>query len=550
MRRDFSESSKRNLLNLVSQVENEKWSDFTDWVGDRWYDFQSLIGKLRIRNYIDNVNEYHKKVIDKNNTTKTTIEQIFAQVNTLDLQYSNRLARSKSTLQELQRYIHALNELVDPVNVRFNVDTINSEMLSLLSELTFDDMPMAPEYVVNNVSILGNNDITRDFLEGRSQGFDLFASVWSSDWMQNLLSTIGIGENANQEMVRKSIESLIATTLKDRHKVTDFTSACTDALTPQELKDFKKVIDYTINVGRTLTEAEIADLLGIDVRVVTESDYLQFILAQRNLDTITELSEVLDGTVGKYFEFVDAIDITTQMIGKLVNDYTEDLKVLEYIKTAMIEQGYDQQVVNDTIARLEWEYKDNAGAALVTGLNKLVEEGFDMSFELISKEVSSLLSLFLASKDIGCLISGLNGQTDNLEIIYTTQHYSYSLIDQYEFYANKIRSGDYTQEDLDNCKVYFDLARNAKIQEYEAIINLYKEALETVDIDMFSSVPDVITAAFTSEDEIQAVRDQIDALEDEIERLKGLDGKKTLTCDDVGIYPGAVAGSGGSAGGR
>lgn len=140
MRRDFSENSKRNLLNLVSQVENEKWSDFTDWFGDRWYDFQSLIGKLRIRNYIDNVNEYHKKVIDKNNATKATIEKIFTEVNVVDVQYSGRLSSSKSTLQELQRYIHALNELVNPVNVRFNVNSMSDVLDGILNEISINEL--------------------------------------------------------------------------------------------------------------------------------------------------------------------------------------------------------------------------------------------------------------------------------------------------------------------------------------------------------------------------------------------------------------------------
>ena len=65
MYRDFSENSKRKLLSLVSSVENEKICDFTDWIGDRWLDFQSWIGKLSIKKYINNVNAYHKKVIDK-----------------------------------------------------------------------------------------------------------------------------------------------------------------------------------------------------------------------------------------------------------------------------------------------------------------------------------------------------------------------------------------------------------------------------------------------------------------------------------------------------
>lgn len=41
MMRDFSDSAKQKLLNLVSEVEDEKMSDFTDWMGDRWYDFES-----------------------------------------------------------------------------------------------------------------------------------------------------------------------------------------------------------------------------------------------------------------------------------------------------------------------------------------------------------------------------------------------------------------------------------------------------------------------------------------------------------------------------
>ncbi|WP_075720540.1 hypothetical protein [Roseburia sp. 499] len=69
MKRDFSETSKQELISLVSQVESEKWCDFTDWVGDRWYDFESWIGTLDIQHYINDVNAYHKKVIDKNNTT-------------------------------------------------------------------------------------------------------------------------------------------------------------------------------------------------------------------------------------------------------------------------------------------------------------------------------------------------------------------------------------------------------------------------------------------------------------------------------------------------
>lgn len=104
MRRDFSERSERNLLQIVKQVEDEKLCDFTDWIGDRWYDYQYFIGKLRIKNYLDNVNAYHRKVIDKNNTTKSTIREIFNRVQNIDKTYQGLLLSRKLLLQEAQRY--------------------------------------------------------------------------------------------------------------------------------------------------------------------------------------------------------------------------------------------------------------------------------------------------------------------------------------------------------------------------------------------------------------------------------------------------------------
>lgn len=89
MYRDFSEKSRNELLGLVSQVESEKMSNFTDWMGDRWCDFESWIGKLNIKNYLDDVNAYHKKIIDKNNTTKASINTIFGKVSAIDVLYKN-----------------------------------------------------------------------------------------------------------------------------------------------------------------------------------------------------------------------------------------------------------------------------------------------------------------------------------------------------------------------------------------------------------------------------------------------------------------------------
>lgn len=140
MYRDFSEKSRNELLRLVSQVENDKLSNFTDWVGDRWYDFESWIGVLNIKNYLNNVNEYHKKVIDKNNATKTSINTIFEKVKSVDMSYSNTFRVKGTQLQQYQKFIEELREIVNPCNGKFKADYISHVLEKSLDNIHEDEL--------------------------------------------------------------------------------------------------------------------------------------------------------------------------------------------------------------------------------------------------------------------------------------------------------------------------------------------------------------------------------------------------------------------------
>lgn len=142
MHRDFSDRSKNELLGLVSEVENEKISNFTDWIGDRWYDFESWIGVLNIRNYINNVNEYHKKVIDKNNATQSSINTIFYKVKEVDILHQRIFSEKKMLLIYWQKYIDELNQIVNPGNGLFDAEYISyslNQSLQLISKFKVDE---------------------------------------------------------------------------------------------------------------------------------------------------------------------------------------------------------------------------------------------------------------------------------------------------------------------------------------------------------------------------------------------------------------------------
>lgn len=133
MRRDFSESAKQELLALVKQVEDEKWHDFTDWFGDRWYDFEGWIGQLDIKKYIDNVNSYHKKVIDKNNTNEDKIEEIFVDVNNHSDNYRGRFLAILTNLQLYRKNLSLIANVISPGNGNFNPEYIGNGLKNAIN---------------------------------------------------------------------------------------------------------------------------------------------------------------------------------------------------------------------------------------------------------------------------------------------------------------------------------------------------------------------------------------------------------------------------------
>ncbi len=112
MVRDFSHAAEEKLLSIVDQVEDEKLCDVTDWFGDRWYDFRDLINTLEIDSYLDRISDYHKIVIDKNNTTKEDIRRIFTNVREVDDRYMTRFSACQNRLQSFKGLVDALTGIV------------------------------------------------------------------------------------------------------------------------------------------------------------------------------------------------------------------------------------------------------------------------------------------------------------------------------------------------------------------------------------------------------------------------------------------------------
>lgn len=152
MYRDFSEQSRANLMNLVDQVEREKLCDFTDWIGDRWYDFEDWIGQLDIKYYINNVNIYHQKVLDKNNTSREKIEEIFSAVHGVDHAYGDILNHIYESLKGWEDYTESLCGIIEPAKGKFDSQNMSDILEPFLRDQEKRKMDCLYDQMVQNIN--------------------------------------------------------------------------------------------------------------------------------------------------------------------------------------------------------------------------------------------------------------------------------------------------------------------------------------------------------------------------------------------------------------
>lgn len=127
MSRDFTAAAQQELLQLVREVESEKWCDITDWVGDRFIGLRQLVGELNIDRYLSRMNQYHKAVIDKNNATEADINAIFDEVYAVDNCFVTRFAAAETRLDNYTELIRRMAATIDPAGGSHTIADLDAD---------------------------------------------------------------------------------------------------------------------------------------------------------------------------------------------------------------------------------------------------------------------------------------------------------------------------------------------------------------------------------------------------------------------------------------
>ena len=136
MIRDFSNSAKKKLLEYVKDAtETTLWRKIGDRMGDAGMQIQYWFGALSISKYIDNLDAYHKKIIDKNNTTSQRIEEIFTNVKNIDTRYQGGLQQNVNFSESVINFINDLANTIDPNGGNMDMQKMNAALAASLEKI-------------------------------------------------------------------------------------------------------------------------------------------------------------------------------------------------------------------------------------------------------------------------------------------------------------------------------------------------------------------------------------------------------------------------------
>lgn len=136
MIRDFSNSAKKKLLEYVKDAtETTLWRKIGDRIGDAGLQIQYWFGALSISKYIDNLDAYHKKIIDKNNTTSQRIEEIFTNVKNIDTRYQGGLQQNVNFSEGVINFINDLANTIDPNGGNMDMQKMNAALAASLEKI-------------------------------------------------------------------------------------------------------------------------------------------------------------------------------------------------------------------------------------------------------------------------------------------------------------------------------------------------------------------------------------------------------------------------------
>lgn len=387
MFRDFSESAKQKLLGYVAEVtETSTWGKIGDAIGDMGLHVQHWLGWMNVSRYVNDLDKYHKKVIDKNNTTKKQIEEIFAKVEAVDGRYEKGLNGEVTTANKVVQLIRHLAETIDPNGGNLDMGKMASVLRSdveaiqdskAINQTIIDDEMLGTNPEGASTSVDPVNLSTGNFIyeheDLRIEGEIPLSFHRFYNSKDARMTSLGRGFRHNYEITLKETEEKTEITLADgQHmyfeKNTEAGYISVNAIACSLEKD-EKEYRYSLEDGRCFR----FDLMGKIQRMEDSNNRgISFLYSDKH-----QLIKAINDN-GDFFEYT----YSAEGLLKEVTDQTGRKVLISY------ENNYISSVSMPENVMLCYEYAANGKIVEVINSQKVVsvQNEYDNKFRVIKQK--------------------------------------------------------------------------------------------------------------------------------------------------------------------
>lgn len=201
MVRDFSGEAKQELLQYVdSIISKQRWEEIANTIVFYNVSIPVIVSRLGIKECIDSVGNYYSNLINKNKATKRQIEEIFANVQSVDTKYMGKLSQYINTGNLWVKYIDDLSGLIDPNGGNLDIkkykaildadkEKLNAANMSVVKTLVSDGkVDEATDYA----DVVDNLDLTYDEFMALSDEEKMAYLSGTTNWLTTLYPNVEI----------------------------------------------------------------------------------------------------------------------------------------------------------------------------------------------------------------------------------------------------------------------------------------------------------------------------------------------------------------------
>lgn len=476
--RDFSGSEYDKLIDMVKK-DNSWWNRLWDGIGDFILGKKiSWFNSYDVTDAKANMKKCHEALLDYNDATKSTINNIWNAVYSIEHKYGHSISGCDGSgdvytacfssaslfLYRVKDAIDNMAELINPNGKPFTVDSINSSLKNV-----FSDIDKYYDQVINIVT--SDIDVTFEVIEKFANSD--FASLYFKDCtgiISDYLADIGGKEYAMTvifNMFDISDGELVTNGAYEQSIIKEELLSILDEMAEsyvyeksdekQVIKDFKDCIELVKKYGENWYKAvdEDGHKLNIDGRTKEGKKFKEF------LDGLGGASEIL-----KYGD--DAIEV----LAKCFADYSDNLDILQ----SLLRNYQGSGDFANAAKEIEELYKKQLSGMLKEAYDKIREVGFDEGMKLLSESLAPIKVVQTVKATIGTIgeVTGLGEKYKNMynALIYQDMYYSsvntyYSALEKVQKATKK--TGEAYEKLLTDLKNTFNITKNVLIKMFTAM---------------------------------------------------------------------------------